>query len=522
MKRNVYSIMTLSFGALLLTACASKSRDHQLALRQSLEKKDYSKAKEIISNPEFLAEKNNELLRLMERGRTFFLSKDYYQALNEFNKARDLSEELFTVSMSKKAASAVVNDNADNYYGESYEKSLIRYYQSLTHHMLSTVGVYEAHTVMEKGADNKLISKAIPEKKLSASEVNFHRNAAKNVLIDWDSYLSSLKSTTGGQVTYKDDLLAKLYGAYIHQSAGSSTDMQIARDLYRSAKDVLLKNYNIYSSFNAKFSEFRKNFSKFAEMPISEVEEKFIAHTHHNKELQQFIDSQINSLEKGQPNNVLFVLENGFIQEKVAKKIDFPLANEKTNRQIASLDNGFINFTNYILKLSANSVPKVYFEVPEIPYRPVAKSSSLVVESLDGKMVKELPLYVVDPMDEIANQALDEKITSVYVKTGARVAGKHLAALLSAYQIYQQTKAKGEMIAMTAATFAYSAANKAIEASERADLRSWQTLPQHFSLTSGRFPAGEYKVSVKEDGKVTPLSNIKIDKVARNVVNLHK
>jgi len=518
----VNSLLALSLGAILLTACASKTREQQTALRASLEKKDYAKAKEIISDPEFLSDKNNTLLKMMERGRTFFLAKDYYQALNEFNKARDLSEELFTVSMSKKASSAVVNDNADNYYGESYEKSLIRYYQSLTHHMLSVEETYEAHTILEKGADDKLVSRVIPEKKLSASEINFHRNASKNVLIDWDSYLSSLKSTTGGKVTYKDDLLAKLYGAYIHQSAGSNTDVQIAKDLYRSAKKVLLKNYNIYSSFNAKFSDFRKNFSKLAEMPLSEVEEKFIVQTKNNKELQSFIDQQLASLEKGKPNNVLFVVEDGFVQEKVVKKIDFPLADSKNGRQLASMDGGFVNFTTNILKLSAGAVPKIYFELPEIPYRPASNSTTLIVQSVDGKITKELPLYIVDPMDEIANQALDERSTSLYVKTGARVAGKHLAALLSAYTIYQQTKDKGEMIAMTAATFAYSAANKAIEASERADLRSWRSLPQNFLLSSGRLPAGEYKISMKENGTVTPMKDIKVNKVARNIINLQK
>ncbi len=107
MKWNVNSVLMMSVGALILTACASKSRDQQAALRQSFLSKDMTKAKEIISSPDFLSDKNNALLKHIEKGKTFFLAKDYFQALQEFNRARDLGEELFTVSMSKKVSSVV-------------------------------------------------------------------------------------------------------------------------------------------------------------------------------------------------------------------------------------------------------------------------------------------------------------------------------------------------------------------------------------------------------------------------------
>lgn len=517
-------IATLSVGAMLLTACASQSRNQQAALRDSIAKKDFAKAKQIVADAEFLNEENNRLLLTMEKGRTFFLANDYYQALQEFNKARDISEELFTVSVSKKATSGLVNDNSDNYYGESYEKSMIRFYQSLTHHKLSLSGEYEAHQVPGKDADGKVIFKPVAAKKLSNQEIKFHATAAKNVLLDWDSYLSTLKSTTGGVPTYKDDLLAKMYGAYIHQTAGSAADMQIAKDLYKSAKTVLMRNYNIYKSFNSKYEDFRKKFSDLPSLSPQELEQNFMSKTKSYKELEGYIDNQIASLESGKANNVLFIIENGLIQPKVAKTYNFPLAQGNGGRQLASVGNDIIGFSQKILQVAEGSVPSIHFELPEVPFAPVQNTTKIVVETLDGKKVLEQSLFVVGPMDEIANQALDEKITGIRIKTGARVAAKHIAAITAAYGVYTQMKQKTpEMMAMAAASASYAAANKLIAASEQADLRSWSTLPQSFSLSSVRMPAGEYKVTLVDGSVSIPLKNIQInDKQLRNIVALQR
>lgn len=102
----------------------------------------------------------------------------------------------------------------------------------------------------------------------------------------------------------------------------------------------------------------------------------------------------------------------------------------------------------------------------------VQNSAKIVLESLDGKKVLEQPLFIVGPMDEIANQALDEKITGIRIKTGSRVAAKHLAAITAAYGIYSQLKKNApEMVAFAAASASYAAANKLIASSEQADLR---------------------------------------------------
>jgi hypothetical protein len=501
--------------AVLVASCASTKNNQQAELRNLIVQGQNKKALEFVTTENFLAEKNSELLKLIERGRVFFINKQYYQALHDFDKANELSGQLYTVSISKKALSAVSNDSADNYYGENYERSLIRFYQSLTHYSLYSAGKYEAYTISEKSKNGKEVKNIdVAEKILTTQEAKFHFTAAKSVLIEWDSYLTSVKATTSGVVTYKDDLLAKLYGAFIHEQAGSASDVQVAKDLYKAAKDMLFKNFDIYQTYNGKYKIFRDKFSDLSKMPVDQVEKNFVQKSNHYSGLIKFIDERLDALEKGKIDNVLFIVEDGLVQAKKAKKYDFPIifgSSDNAHNAPVSGNLSLIDFTLKALEVSANTLPKIYFELPEIPLAEIPQEATLMIESVDGSFKKEVSLSVANPISEVANQALDEKMTGISVKTGTRVAAKHVAALGASYLIYTNQKAKiGEMLALSVATLSYAGLNKVIESSEQADLRSWQTLPANFRISRLSLPKGNYKINVKMAGQLQPLENVEV------------
>ena len=257
-------------------------------------------------------------------------------------------------------------------------------------------------------------------------------------------------------------------------------------------------------------------------MPIDQVEKNYVLKTDHYKGLLEYIDQRIADLEKGVKNNTLFIVEEGFVQEKMVKVFDIPLAKAAgtTSTNSVPLAGDFMSFSMKILDIAADALPKIYFELPEIPLPAEVKTSKLLVESVDGKIKQQLQLQLVDPISEIANQALDEKTTGLYLKTGVRVAGKHLAALLGAFAIYNNQKAKNEFLAMTMAAVSYKAANKGIGVSERADLRSWQTLPQNFRLVSTSLPPGEYNLKLESNGQMKDLNKVTIVDTSSNVINL--
>jgi hypothetical protein len=508
MNRNILFIFVL----LLISSCASVNRADQNRLHKMIEMHDYKGAIDYTQNDSFLSDPKNELLRSLEQSRVQFLNKNYYQALLGFDKSKEIASNLFTISVSKKVATTFSNDNADNFYGDNYEISLIRFYQALCHFQLFLNGKYESYKTI---IDKKEI--VVPEKVLNPEEVRFHLQAAKSVLLEWDSYLTSLKSTTGGVVTFKDDLLAKLLGAFIHEHTGDNHDIQIARDLYKASKILIFRNYNIYKSLNKKFLDFRKEFSNFSKMDEDLVSKKYVDKTENYNDLISFIDDRLNALKNKNDENCLLVIEEGLIQEKIAKVYDIPLSNGGIGLYGAvGGDSNFLRFSIRILGFSGNTIPRIYYELPELPLKEMSSNYELKVVSMDGKFQKKIKVINVAPLNEIANQSLDEKISSISTKTGVRVAGKHLSALLASYTLYNSQKEKlGDLFAMGAAILSYQAANRAIQLSESADLRSWQTLPDSIRFGRIKLPVGIYKIILEQGEKEIELSTFQINTETR-------
>ena len=97
-----YNKILMIMIVLFLSSCASTKNNQQAELRKLIIAGENQKALEYIENDNFLSDKNSELLKLIERGRVYFINKQYYQALQNFDNAKELSDQLFTVSISKK------------------------------------------------------------------------------------------------------------------------------------------------------------------------------------------------------------------------------------------------------------------------------------------------------------------------------------------------------------------------------------------------------------------------------------
>lgn len=493
--------------------CASGNRKDTHKLRSLLSLRDFKKAEKFVERDKFIPDENSRLLKYLEQGTVLYLNGDYYQSLKIFEKAKTLSDKLFTVSVSKKLKSAVSNDNYDNYYGEKYERSMIRFYLSLDHFLIYLKGEYEAHktkVVSGSGKKKKVEVKTVAAKKLSDKQRRFHLMGARSILIEWNSLLDDYKSTSGGKVTYKDDLLAKVYGGFVHEQFHTANDNQIALGLYKAAKDVLLKNFNILKTYNLKADKFKDDYSKLYKLPLNKVKAEYIARTPYSKNLVKYLDTKIKQLTKRKSDNVFILLEDDLITEKRVSKIDIPLP-MATVSVVSGGKLSFAAFVAHTLSISTGKPLKIYFEVPSIPYRPIKKEYSLVVKDKANKVVKSGLACIVNPLGDLAYVTLDEKKTSVYAKAGARVAAKHIAALVAAYAIYRSQAKNSELFALAASSLSYAAANKGIEASEKADIRYWSSLPQDYQVSSFRLPKGDYNLFLKDGaGNERRLSSFKV------------
>ena len=484
----------LIFLAVFAFAGCAGNQKEILKYRELVQKKDYKAALEVMKGDAIYKDEESRLLKYLELGTLHLHSGEYYQALLNFDRARDLSDKLFTVSISKKVAGAIGNDSADNYYGEKYERSLIRYYTILCHYNLYEKGAYEAYTEETRDSKGKVVStKAIEGVILDDSKKRFHLTAAKAVLLEWNSILEDFKKTYAGEVTYKDDLLAKFVGAVLHEKADSSSDRQIALGLYKESKNTVFRYYNSYQSFNSKYTDFNKEYKKLADLNPDVVRKNYVMSTPLEQAVSAYSDEQIKRFSKGDRDNVYIVWHEGLIASKEIKKYEFPVGLEAATVTVGTAGD-FIGFSKHALVIVDQVIPKISFEMPTIPYRANNEDLKLVVKKA-GSVVVEKNGLLVDPLSEMAFYTMDSQATMNLVKTGTRVAAKHLAALGGAYLTYKNLKDKlGDGVALMSGTAAYNLAARGIAETEKADLRSWITLPNQVRMNSFKLPAGEYEL----------------------------
>ncbi len=231
----------------------------------------------------------------------------------------------------------------------------------------------------------------------------------------------------------------------------------------------------------------------------------------------------LKKIEEGQPNVVL-VIEEGLIPQKTGKHFNFGLKgaadqvkDPKAKAFIMSVGSAVLaNFAmnqlgmvpkhatspgNFLFGYEATklavSEAAIEFELPMIEEVKPVQRLELFVLNDKGVVVKRGPLPVVSENGDTARIVLEEDVVARYVRTGTRVAVKHLVAIIAAYGVYQKLKSKSEdFLAKTAAMATYLGASKGIAALEKADTRHWTTLPQAIRVTEWKLSPGNYKIAL--------------------------
>jgi hypothetical protein len=129
--KNTTKIFIL-ISSFLTIGCASYTT--QIAeVRSEVYAEQYPKALEKLDAMSLAKSEKDKALYLMERGMILYLKKDYLAAAKHWEDASQKIEELYTVSLSKSAASLIVNDSVTDYEGESFEKILLPMFSSVAY-----------------------------------------------------------------------------------------------------------------------------------------------------------------------------------------------------------------------------------------------------------------------------------------------------------------------------------------------------------------------------------------------------
>jgi len=149
-RRNTQFALILT---LLLTGCAAGGLDYQ-GLETQLQSNNCPGALEFIEDSKEKYGANRELIYLMDAGMVNLRCGNYAESNRFLQDADQLSEDLWTKSISREAASFVINEYTIEYAGEDFEKVMISLLGALNY---SLKGDYEGALVEARRINSKLI-----------------------------------------------------------------------------------------------------------------------------------------------------------------------------------------------------------------------------------------------------------------------------------------------------------------------------------------------------------------------------
>ena len=150
--KYLHTIFALALMGLLVFSCAPPVK-HYVKVNQSLIQQDYESAlAELQKNKEEYKERNAALYYL-EEGLLHHFASNHQQSTQSLAKAEVIMDELYTKSISKQAASFLINDTTIPYRGEDFENVLVNLFMALNY---AAAGQLEDALVEARKVDNKL------------------------------------------------------------------------------------------------------------------------------------------------------------------------------------------------------------------------------------------------------------------------------------------------------------------------------------------------------------------------------
>jgi hypothetical protein len=528
--------------------------DKMKAYREAFANNDFKKADALLNESPLKHDKKSELLWQLEKGSVDAANENYDGSIPHFQAAIDLIDALYTKKLSSKAASFLINDASDVFYGASYERSFAYYY-------------------LAKSYYGRFLK--------SGSKLDLQ--GARAAILGWDTYFTELQRSATYKTLYHTDLMLKIFGGEVHEVSDIKNDKQIALQLYKDALKILELEGGIFSLFNTTSTDYIKlyetNLNSEKGPPT-----KFYSKTEAYSDLREFLQykillltkevrgfdfaNQVKDLKAGPEivkrvsegnGNVVLILEEGLIPPKVGKPFNFGIRgamdsvdNKSAKGLIATVGVEFVTvfamnqlglaptntagpgsfiFAHDVTRLAVQEAA-IQFELPMIENVPLVQRMELFVMDDKGVVVSHKNIPVISENGDIARVVLEEDVVARYVKTGTRVAVKHLVAIAAAIAVYQGVKAKtgsnGDFLAKAAAMGTYVGSTKGIAALEKADTRHWTTLPQALRMVELKLAPGKYQIGVAQySGNVAPMvpskvvGDITINKGAKSLHTIH-
>jgi hypothetical protein len=446
---SVFSVFFLF--AAFFAGCSAKMSRHYEGLKAKLDAGDYSAAVKYVDGAKKIYGNKNILLFYLDSGLVNHLAKNYADSSKSFDAAKQTFEDYYQKSISAGAASFAFNDNSLPYYGNDYERA--------------HTTVYEALNYILNGDDNE----AVVEARQS------------------DTMFKTFSINAGGKNLYKDDGFIRYFMGLVYENGGYLNDAHLsyfmALKAYKSGladvgvpQDLIDDAYTtaLLLGMNERAQDIKKEYPSAEKILIP----------------------------RGYGECVIMDF-NGYIPEKISRIFEYGLYDIWHFVDEVKVDDAekqeFAKARSISRSVFASDYIKVVFpEYKNVPNKIVSFNADANGSLKDA--------YRVQDLSDIAKKCLQDDIGKIYAKTIARAAVKYVVGK-TVSQAVEKNTSKGWGALTQVAFNVYQAA------SEDADTRGWEILPENILMARFFLPAGENDVTINftgSGGETLKSENIKV------------
>lgn len=438
---------------IITAACASYDYNKQIGETEKLfyagQYKDA--ARKLL--PYVNKKSKDQLLFMMECGLMLQVAGDYENSTKVLTEAAKIADQI-TISLSKQAASLLLNETTTIYNGEDFERVLIHMYLGINYLMLNKPD--EARVEFKKVND----------------------------------LLRDINQTTGK--TYKQNIMAKYLTAIsFEQSADIDNDMNDREFAYIEYKQI----YNLNPGLAMVYRDLQRL----------------------SKQLGDTDDYNMWIGKFGKRDNIfpnsgelIVIFQNG---RGAVKKSRGPLlADQAMNVTIHATLNSMslaegVTVAAVILALKNAEHPIPFF------IKRMNKINHLVV-NINGMDLERT--YMLEDVASTAVKTLEDDYGRIYAKVAAGIAVKAAASVAAGYAAkkFAEKSKKTSGYAGLIGTVVGAGIGATLVSQIKPDLRCWHTLPENFQLTRLFLPEGHYNINFKfinHFGQVQKTDSLAVD-----------
>jgi uncharacterized protein len=437
----------------VLFAGCGPSVNRYLLIDASLRAHDPKGADAIVQGAKKEYGEKGRVLYGMDRGMTLHLAGDYQQSNAILEQAEEELDRLYTRMVRTETLAFMTNDTALPYEGDPYEQVLINVLKALNYAVL---GQWQDALVEARRIDHRL-------------NVLSDRTTEKNAYRDdgFARYLSGIIYESTNDVNNAFIAYRKAYETFDATRAWSYTAVpsQLREDLLRTAEALHFTQE--LAEYQRLFPDTRWETSQALQQLAQVVVISYNGRAPHKED--QFLDLPV-SLDALQ----LVLLNRGLSQ-----------ANRQSNR---GMDTVLYGLNGRVVRVA---LPRLVPQKTQVPVDTVS-----LIQGENGTRVT-LNTELVHNVTALADKALSERMAGITAKALARATAKFAAAEATTRGA-QQLAGKdagpwvGLLVGLLTKGFAV--------ASEEADKRSWQTLPDEIHLARVWVPPGRYLVQSQSGG----------------------